>query len=80
MNKIVLPLIKGLDPSTLAADILSVQPMTGGTGQAMKILSEPGPTPKEGDVMHSLLDGWMVRYGDEWIPRSAWEKIKVNGL
>ena len=80
MKNITMPIIKRLCPDTLAHDILSVQSMTAETGHALKVLTTPGPAPKEGDVMHSLLEGWMRFYGDEWIHESAWIKIKQGGL
>jgi hypothetical protein len=82
---IYLPLIKNLDPKTLAAELCSVQPMTQETGDALKCIIKTAAEveaeePAQGAERHVFCKGWEIYYGTEWIDYDVWAKIKRAGL
>lgn len=81
-DKIIIPVIKHVSNVDLKA-VLSCQPMTGGESYSVPFTFspvEPMIEPKEGDRRHSIVFGWQVFYGDDWIPERAYLKIKIAGM
>lgn len=83
MNEALLSMIKRVVPDVMAAQLLSVQPMTDGrifTLRAPTILANIKEHYKQGDLRHSFIHGWQRYYGTEWISNDTWIKIKVKRL
>lgn len=82
MNPILIPIIRNLPlPHLLVQNICNVQPMQSNTGNLFKIKRLYVPRiDQEGDLRHSLLDGWQRYYGTEWISTTLWWKLKIKGL
>ena len=56
MKSVLLPVIKNLDPTILANDIVGVQPMTGNVGQAFSLNMKKLKTPSYFVIEESLDD------------------------
>jgi long-subunit fatty acid transport protein len=81
MKNIQIPIIKNIDAKTLASDICSVQPMTSEAGEVFKLASSvDAPVAPEGSIRHSFIEGWQVKYGEEWVNYDDWVKLKIKGL
>lgn len=82
-EKVILPSIRPeYLPSLKLEDILGVQPMTSPKGEifSMRLIGKDDASYSDGDWMHDFVEGWKVRYGDQWIDPHTYFDIKVAGL
>lgn len=67
-------MIKNLKPSLIAESIVGVQPMTEGEGYAMKIITgKPQREPKEGEMIHCFVRGFLIYKNGEFVPLTQTE-------
>ena len=74
----LIPIIRKAYPQIMAEELASVQPMNGDIFSDIIKMSAVEYIPKQNELIHDFIRGWLRYYGTQYIPERDWNWIMIK--